>query len=208
MKERGIIFSAPMVLALLAGRKTVTRRMSRQWLKLQVGQRLWVRETWAHYQTVNHVTHADGRAFSAVSDGRAGYRADGFDTVQDFREHVRLMCECDLEAVEVRGNRWTPAIHMPRWASRITLEVSEPPRLERAQDITAYEVIAEGVEPAPHRCGCDVCARTSQLCTATQGSLVLEFSELWRQLHKKPGERWEDDPEVVRIAFKRLTETA
>ena len=63
MKSHPILFSAPMIRALLAGRKTVTRRMSKQWLKVKAGDELWCRETWKH--------RTDGLALGAW------YRADG-----------------------------------------------------------------------------------------------------------------------------------
>jgi hypothetical protein len=174
MKERGILFSREMVLALLAGRKTVTRRMSAQWDGLVVGQRLWVRETWAP---------ADAR-YSMVP---VLYRADG-----------------DAQAVE--GNRWRPSLHMPRWASRILLEVTEPVRVERVQDITEEDAIREGVErddePCDHsRLSCDEIG-----CMGPTHKSA--FVAIWQQLHTKPGERWEDNPTVRRIAFRRIAETA
>ena len=87
-----------------------------------LGQRLWVAEEWAHYQRVEDVVRQDGRAYTEVGDGAAGYRADGHDTVEDFRAHIRLMAEC--RAVEVNGDAWRPAEEMPRWASRGVLEVT------------------------------------------------------------------------------------
>ena len=113
----------------------------------QPGDRLWVKETWAHYQTVNRIRKTDGRSFSEVSDGLAGYRADGYDTIEDFRKHVQMMSGCDLEAVEIRGDRWRPSIFMPRWASRLTLEVTGV-RVERLQEISEREARAEGYESA------------------------------------------------------------
>ena len=50
-----------------------------------------VEETWANYQTVDYIRRPDGRAFSEVSDGLAAYKADGFDSIQDLKDHIRLM---------------------------------------------------------------------------------------------------------------------
>ena len=164
MKERPILFSAPMVRAILDGRKTQTRRVVKgdhggptTWVERdglwhpcadvlcrgaldavgpgvrcpygQRGDRLWVRETWcvadpdyAHYP-------ADGRPLRS-DDRWAWYRAT----------------EGDL--VEYTNNRspWRPSIHMPRWASRLTLEVTGV-RVERLQDLSEEDARAEGVEP-------------------------------------------------------------
>ena len=53
------------------------------------------------------------------------------------------MSECDLEAVEIRGNKWQPSIHMPRWACRLFLNVTRV-RCERLQSISEADAIAEG----------------------------------------------------------------
>lgn len=167
MNERPILFSAPMVRAILDGRKTQTRRIAklnasgrvarggRNWhcedpaaiIACPYGSAsdcLWVRETWAHYQTIDPRKTPDGRSFSEVSDGLAGYRADGHESIEGFRRHVRLMGGSD--AVEINGDRWRPSIHMPRWASRITLEITAV-RVERLQAISEADAKAEGVEP-------------------------------------------------------------
>lgn len=220
MRERPILFSAPMVRAILDGRKTQTRRVVKPqpWQPLeyddesglwdlyagdelcgsracpygQPGDQLWVRETWAHYQTVNHTRRSDGRSFNEVSDGLAGYRADGHDTIEDFRQHVRMMSGCDLEAVEINGNRWRPSIHMPRWASRITLEVTGV-RVERLNAINGIDAKKEGVSiPAhlPHD-GADL------------QHALREFRSLWDTING-PGS-WEADPWVWVVEFKRIT---
>lgn len=174
MKERPILFSAPMVCALLAGTKTQTRRVVKPQPQMvtdrmiktlegdpcvlmrllentgkrcpygQPGDRLWVRETWAHYQTVNHRKLGNGGAISEVSDGLAGYRADGHGTIEDFRNYICVISEIDLEAVEINGDRWKTGIHMPRWASRTTLEITGV-RVERLQDVSESDAIAEGI---------------------------------------------------------------
>jgi len=205
MKERPILFSAPMVRELLDGSKTQTRRSVKpqppehmnivrnlgdvDWQFVndahmladsastwrcpygQPGDRLWVRETWAHYQTVNHRRRHDGAAFSEVSDGLAGYRADGHETIEDFRQHIKIMSECDLENVVINGNRWLPSIHMPRWASRITLEVTGV-RVERLQEISENDAWAEGCE------GFD-----DDVSGGKSG--YQEYAELWEQINSQ-----------------------
>lgn len=155
MKERGILFSAPMVRALLAGTKTQTRRevkpqpthfvggpgvidshgkpvprapaiedgvSSREILCPYgvPGDRLWVRETWAH--------HVQAQSAERDEDGPFVYAADGSSALQ-----YRLQ------------TKWTPGIHMFRWASRITLEITDV-RVERLQDISEGDLAAEGIQ--------------------------------------------------------------
>ena len=123
MADRPILFSAPMVRALLAGTKTQTRRVCKLDVRSGMpepelasllrccpygvpGDRLWVRETWAPL-TVGYAYRADPVWNAPPAD------------------------------------RWHPSIHMPRAASRITLEVTGV-RVERLQDISEADVIAEG----------------------------------------------------------------
>lgn len=141
MKQRPILFQGAMVRALLDGSKTQTRRvvkkpnpdmyfprdmqgqMAMHCPYGQPGDRLWVRETWAY-----HVM-----AMGSVRDelGPWVYAADG-----SVAQQARL---CD---------RWRPSIHMHRAASRITLEVTGV-RVERLQDISEADSIAEGIEQHP-----------------------------------------------------------
>lgn len=142
MKERPILFSGPMVRAILDGRKTQTRRLvkHRQFSEevharaAHVGVRaaldelptlpnvygvpgdwLWVRETWAATDL----------------------------TVWD-RERASLRYRATHDLGPLDG--WRPSIHMPRWASRITLEVTGV-RVERLQGISEEDARAEGIEP-------------------------------------------------------------
>ena len=185
MTVRPIIFSGGMVAALLAGRKIQTRRLATSPLaKCQPGDLLYVRETWAHYQTIDGRKTSDGRSFSEVSDGLAGYRADGFGTIEEFRNHVRLMSDCGLEAVEINGERWRPSIHMPRWASRLRLEVTKV-RRQLLQEIDDEDALAEGVD------------RTN---TSIPGYARERFRRLWISLHGD--ESWEANPGVIAISFR------
>ncbi len=125
MKEHPILFSGPMVRAILEGRKTQTRRTSGRWDRVSVGDRLWVRET--HAIAIGHmydgeaaVRYAEGGEVRAVTDERSNSIA-----------RSRSM------------SRMRPSIHMPRWASRLTLEVTDI-RREDLHAITADDARAEG----------------------------------------------------------------
>jgi hypothetical protein len=164
MKEHPILFSAPMVRAILAGQKTMTRRIlkptARQvkaWnpdysicpsaeiingmvqfesphggpyraipLRWQPGDTLWVRET--------HQINASGTYPNWTAD-MVLYRADN--ALIRLPESIEYSGKCTF------GLSWVPSIHMPRWASRITLAV-EAVRVERLQDIGEADACAEG----------------------------------------------------------------
>lgn len=124
MKERPILFSGEMVRAILDGRKTQTRRIVKPQFEEKPsdnlmwhcpygkpGDRLWVRETFKEHQ---------GRSDFAY------YRADS--SAYDFTKKEKHQFE-DNEGISF----WRPSIHMPRWASRITLEITNV-RVERMQD--------------------------------------------------------------------------
>lgn len=155
MTDRPILFSGPMVRAILDGRKTVTRRPVRaahatqrlhdESLRVGVrdaiatlpgdircplgvpGDQLWVRET-----------HWADRGCAPDDYPKIHYRAD-------MAEHD--YCGASVcptpNGISRHPGPWTPSIHMPRWASRITLEVTSV-TVERVQDITREEAIREG----------------------------------------------------------------
>jgi len=225
MKERPIIFSAPMVRAILEGRKTMTRRVikpqpdedglslntERQlWLDTSgdlykcpygvSGDRLWVRETFAIYQTVNYIRRPDGRAFPEVSDGLAGYRADGFDKIRDFREHIRLTEDLSMEAIEIKDNSWRPSIYMPRWASRITLEITDV-GVERVQDITEEDAKDEG---APCIKGNYFDVVSKDFIDVTEPTCRFGFHVLWDSINAKRGFGWDKNPWVWVVEFKEV----
>lgn len=171
---------------------------------------LWVRETWAHYQTVNHVRRPSGAAFDEVSDGLAAYRADGFENIEDLRTHIRVMNDSDLQAIEIRGNRWRPSIHMPRWASRITLRITNV-RVERLQDITEKDAIAEGIEGRPgewksyeiihegaHK------GKPHPHAAVPNRSAITSYRELWEQINGPPS--WAANPWVWAVEFERVAD--
>lgn len=195
MRDRPILFNDEMVRAILEGRKTQTRRVIKpqpeqpapgsyfdaynggpQWnwwaadnrqhldqiIKCPFGKpgdRLWVRETFAD--------EAGGtRNFPGE---HIYYRADG-------------------DGVDLQGGCWKPSIHMPRWASRITLEITGV-RVERLQEITLGDICKEGLASSiydfkPVQAG------------------FLAFEELWESIYGP--DSWDANPWVWVIEFKRI----
>lgn len=101
--------------------------------------------------------------------------------------------------------KWTPSIFMPKSICRYWSEVLEV-RQEPLHDITSEDVLDEGIPIDGHKCGCERCAYTSELCPGTQSSLICAYAQLWDSLNKKPGTRWADNPTVFVFTFRRLTE--
>ena len=163
MKERPILFSAPMIAALLDGTKTQTRRVvkaSGEGVRCPYGKpgdRLWVRETHALVTATAYRASVGVQQTVNPSDPSeaAIYRA-GWD--------------------RTRSTRWRPSIHMPRWASRISLAITEV-RVERLQAITAADARAEGVAG------------------------VAEYRLLWDVIHG--ADAWEVNPWVWVVVFER-----
>ena len=206
MKERPILFSAPMVRAILDGTKTQTRRVvkpaHKAWIEMPVthqlgewdkrplpygktGDRLWVRE-----------------AFAIVP--RTAYRCS--EGVQQ-----TLRPDDDHDAAIYRegwvrskgGFRWRPSIHMPRWASRITLEITGV-RVERLQDISEADCWAEGVEQVMHDF-----TKESQIDMAYRLGLCIDdakplYAQLWESING-PGS-WEANPWVWVVEFKGVAQ--
>jgi hypothetical protein len=193
MKDTPIIFSSPMVKALLDGRKTMTRRIAwypptpnaigtnrpakrkvrldTLWQRVQPGDRLWVRETWAIGASTGNSWHSEN---GPVGDMRLYQRRYAADNDKGFY------------------GRWRSPIHMPRWASRLTLIVTAT-KIERLQDIPLLDVWAEGCEVRQYWLfGAD--AKERQRIGANV------FHNLWSDLHGR--ESWDANPEVVALTFK------
>ena len=192
MKESPILFSAPMVRALLAGTKTQTRRIVKardlEWMDVHQGlrepdnaercpygqpggDRLYVRETFGHFE----------RNENFAPGCEVFYRADG-------------------ESLAVEP--WRPSIHMPRWASRITLEITGV-RVERLQEISEADAKAEGAD----------CLTWSGI-EGTAADLIdwplkevahphrNGFAVLWESINGP--ESWNANPWVWVVSFRRL----
>ena len=227
MKERPILFSAPMVRAILEGRKTQTRRAVKphlnecgnflhsgnsdlahkhigewrqqngRWFGLtgwstiahadchygQPGDRLWVRETYQGPLMDADLMETEYRSNPDRFHGPeyCVYAADGGDAP----EFVTL----DDELVK----RWRPSIHMPRWASRILLEITDV-RVERLQDITEADAKAEGALPT--------LPPVDSVRIGAAGTHKEGYRQLWESING-PGS-WDANQWVWVVEFKRV----
>lgn len=193
MKQRPILFSAPMVRALLAGTKTQTRRVLHEKFSFlmsgdkpghpglaacpygQPGERLWVREGVRLVATWN----PDGEYDRAD----AAYIADG--------------ALAPIDAWPWK-NKALPSIHMPRGVSRITLEVTGV-HVERLCDISEADAKAEGVEPVRYDPEGD-CWTATEAARTTPHRVAYEY--LWGEINGF--DSWAKNPWVWAISFRRL----
>lgn len=104
---------------------------------------------------------------------------------------LRTLYRADYDK-SILGKGWKPSIHMPRWASRITLEVAGV-RVERVQDITDADALAEG------------CIGKRQLMhVETEATHRSSFSVLWDSINAARGYSWASNPWVWVVAFRRV----
>lgn len=222
------MFSGPMVRAILDGRKTVTRRV----VKPQPADNFYPLDTGLYHPlrvAKSGEEYPAPQRFGAYDDQddypapcapgdrlwvcekwAAGACADGYSPKQLHQptwqgDNGGLWFAADDAApaspISPRG-KWRPSIFMPRWASRITLEVVSV-RVERLQDITAEDAVAEGV-PC-WMCGgpTDGTCENECQCYHTKAAARDSFSVLWNELNAKRGYDWDADPWVWRIEFRR-----
>lgn len=246
MTKRPVLFSGPMVRAILADRKTQTRRVVSPYLQAAewvapyscavgatgswsfmreidkghprygerlacnsiaidvvrpqygvAGDRLWVRETWAQWPprpdgapSCRVAYRADGKAFGIGGDGAGGQFLIPHGYIQGYADPS---LSGEWMGLECYGGKWRPSIHMPRWASRITLEITGV-RAERLQAITEEDAIAEGVDAV------SIAAVPRQAAWSRRQ----DFSRLWDSMNAKRGFPWASNPWVWVIEFKRL----
>ncbi len=195
--ERPILFSAPMILAILDGRKTVTRRVVNpqrdatlgpeySTARFAAGDTLWVRETWR-----TCIDYAGERRVSCLE-----YRADSAQRqIADANESLWA----EDHTGGRHGEKWRPSIFMRRWASRLTLEVLSV-RVERLHEITEEDARAEGIEfgaefyvGPPYKSG----------AAKAYGRAREAFADLWDTINGKRAS-WASNPWVWRVEFRRL----
>ena len=224
MKEHPILLNGEMVKAVLDGRKTMTRRVIKtqpygflnNWKSDntpcvfvstnnepdkricpygQPGDRLWVREAW------KTDIEYDPCSPSQIDSGASLYFL-----ADECASRINRHKGCG----PIRWGKTRPSIHMPRWASRITLEVVSV-RVERVQEITEDDAMAEGIER--------YCSQEGKHYNPTpyykafpekDGGLYsakAAFEVLWDSINAERGFGWDVNPWVWVIEFKRLTAT-
>jgi len=212
MKQHPIIFSGPMVRAILEGRKTQTRRVmkpqpenngalelvpgGRLWYEWpiaggldhfcqfpygQVGDRLWIRENFQ----ITQPWGSDGDEWIGDDlmeiDGRLPHEKP---------EEIGFWWQIQYKADDPETCRWwRPSIFMPRWASRIDLEIVNV-RVEQIQRITIRDAAAEGIDHT-YKDALDMVS-------------VSWYQDLWNDLNGKRGFGWSENPFVWVIEFKTI----
>lgn len=242
-KTRPILFSGLMVNAILEGRKVVTRRaVTVPWAKGKRcapyepyyieddGRLLWMDEA-GDYHAMERISpygfagdHLYVReTFAYVNAGspdqEIAYEADCGACL--YNEHGLVGTGYYLGSNFQPVTGWKPGIHMPRWASRITLKI-EDVRVERLQRITTDDVWAEGVQ-IPTTTGSVLWRLTSNRAGKCPASYLppgrlfpdqppctvdeiarAHFADLWDNINHKRGYGWDTNPWVWRIAFRRI----
>jgi hypothetical protein len=203
MKERPILMSAPMVRALLAGRKTQTRRVVT--VPWHNGKRC---APYAPYYRID-----DGKLMAENEYGDGKLMAE--DEYGDWHEQYRygkpgdrLWVRETFRATDTHGffyradygekvkGPWTPSIFMRRHQSRITLDIVAV-RVERLQEISYSDVLAEGVGRELDE---------QQTDAEHVGYTIEGYRELWTKINgKTDGKRWIDNPWVWVISFRPVT---
>jgi hypothetical protein len=208
MTERGMIFNAEMVRAILDGRKTQTRRP----VKFPVhdknlGCELAGNELAGELSAGNYLNSAFGkpgdriwvreafRVHSRATDvATLVYKASERNSWTE-QTHRVPVAVCNKPATP---EKWTPSLHMPRWASRILLEITDV-RVERLNAISEEDARAEGIIDG----GCLNCGEPEPCgCANPEPDATDAFAYLWQSIYGQ--ESWNANPWVWVISFKRV----
>jgi len=206
VKERPILFSAPMVRAILDGSKSQTRRIVKPqppsghefagWVFSSTFKPDEEKATWSKVDSKfmlsdpHRVRCPYGKpgdrlwvreTFCPDWSDKTIYKADGGSAI---------------EAGYKKEPRWTPSIHMPRWASRINLEITGI-RVERLQDISEKDAIAEGISQTKY--GCHIHFYPDMKCVTVEEG----YRNLWESINGAGS--WEVNPWVWVVEFKKVS---
>lgn len=208
-----IFFNNAMVRAILDGRKTQTRRVVKTqhgadvvvtdgqvWRPSrtdydgyascpygQPGDRLWVRETWipGYYHDPDGEGGPMVSIIYAADNGEAMVKAPSYELAEDWS------CRYSEDGDPPPARR--SPVSMPRWASRLTMEITDV-RVQRLQDISEEDCWSEGIEEVRY---------AGDEHGNLRGSVLEDFRALWDSI-AKPGAKWDDNPWVWAISFKRV----
>lgn len=213
MKEKPILFSGPMVKAILDGRKTQTRRVVKpqppdhaievfDWQHHNLG------EAGCYYDDMDGLHFHCKRQYGNVGDrlwvretARATATEEGIDCIHysadDYCRSIMVSEYGPWQKMRSYGGghaRVVPSIHMPRWASRITLEITGV-RVELLSDISEEDAIAEGFKAGDG-------SPVNGFDTEAKFPAVASFESLWSEING-PGS-WSLNPWVWVISFERV----
>lgn len=200
--EKPILFKDDMIRAILEGRKTQTRRIAKNVVFDSRFRSKW-KAVHKHTEVAIDTPPAmlgDVCPYGQLSDRLWVREAHAFVPMPAYRcstgIYQKINPSDDYEACVYRENfdrarsfPWRPSIHMPRWASRITLEITDV-RVERLQNISAADAKAEGVARPDLNGWCD------------EGTWVSQFAWLWRSINGP--DSWDANPWVWVVEFKRV----
>ncbi|MER3009167.1 hypothetical protein ABTW51_09225 [Serratia nematodiphila] len=156
-----------------------------------IGNRIWVRETWSdvNLEGAPAVAYrADDEVYDLM-ENESLLDEDGAFNYQDTRVSKYQFATWHSDLISGTEGNWRPSIHMPRWASRITLEITAV-RVERLNDISEEDAKAEGVAPSQH------------IITPTEALYRVGFLKLWQSIYGE--ESWRANPWVWVIEFRRV----
>ncbi|WP_323084819.1 ASCH domain-containing protein [Klebsiella variicola] len=211
MKERGMIFNGEMVRAILDGRKTQTRRPIK-WKQTRFTE-IGEREDGSKWPWSEDAEHAcdfwHPCPFGAVGDRIwvretfAALESGSYEQVKPQEGHCQDLRYAATDRLaksdaDIRGYKWVPSIHMPRWASRILLEITDV-RVERLNAISEEDARAEGIIDG----GCLNCGEPEPCgCANPEPDATDAFAYLWQSIYGQ--ESWNANPWVWVISFKRV----
>lgn len=195
MADRPILFSAPMVRALIAGTKTQTRRV----LKPQPEPE-FIEASFNHDLMILRPALLFGgptwrMLHRLAKPGDTLWVRESIDKVTE-KGDAEIGYKADWQG-DARGLGWRPSIHMPRWASRLTLTVTDV-RVQRLQDISEDDAIAEGAQASWGLDPADFIAGKGR--ESFRDSHRLGFRNLWIRINGQ--DAWDTNPWVVAYSFR------
>jgi hypothetical protein len=193
MNTKPILFSTPMILALLAGTKTQTRRIADVTDAGCSPGFITPKAGFVPRSLAEHLAYCPyGRPGDLLWVREAWQAPKGFGTSRppsqwEHRPHIRYRAgHNDERLVAAWPEAWKPGIHMPRWASRLTLRITDV-RVQRLQEISEEDAIAEGAPWAA--CG-----------APQEGSHKAGFAQLWESINGAGA--WSKNPWVWCVSFE------